>query len=74
MEEKYNKFFFDLVQGIHPYAEEDDSSEGEVTKLTVIPEDLFATWMEYNQSFDQHMYHQNKYGLPDLHCKYGNSA
>jgi hypothetical protein len=38
MEEKYNKFFFDLIRGIHPYEEEDDASEDGVTKVTVIPE------------------------------------
>jgi hypothetical protein len=32
MEEKYNKFYFDLVCGIHPYKEEDDLAESEVTK------------------------------------------
>jgi PAB1-binding protein PBP1 len=31
-EEKYNKFFFDLVHGIHPYEEEEDPSEDEVTR------------------------------------------
>jgi hypothetical protein len=74
MEEKYNKFFFDLIPGIHPYEEDDHSSEDSMTKVTVIPEDLFATRTEYNQSFDQHMYHRNKYGLLDLHFKYGNNA
>jgi hypothetical protein len=43
MEEKYGKFFFHLVCGIHPYEEEDNLAEGEVTKVTVIPEDLFAS-------------------------------
>jgi hypothetical protein len=43
MEEKYNKFFFDLIHGIHPYEEEDPSSDEVVTKVTVIPEDLFTT-------------------------------
>jgi hypothetical protein len=33
MEEKYNKFFFDLVRGIHPYKEEDHSSKEGVTKV-----------------------------------------
>jgi hypothetical protein len=74
MEEKYNKFFFDLIRGIHPYKEEDDSSEDGVTKVTVIPEDLFMTRTEYNQSFDQSVYHRNKYGLPDLRFKYGAHA
>jgi hypothetical protein len=53
MEEKYNKFFFDLIHGIHPYKEEDHSSEDGITKVTVIPEDLFTTRTEYNQSFEQ---------------------
>jgi hypothetical protein len=57
MEEKYNKFFFDLIRGIHPYEEEDHSSDEGVTKVTVIPEDLFATRTEYNQAFDQRVYH-----------------
>jgi hypothetical protein len=74
MEEKYNKFFFDLIHGIHPYEEEDHSSKNDVTKITVIPEDLFATRMKYNQSFDQQVYHRNKYGLPDLRFKYGDNA
>jgi hypothetical protein len=74
MEEKYNKFFFDLIHGIHPYKEEDDSSNEGVTKVTVIPEDLFATPTEYNQAFDQRVYHRNKYGLPDLRFKYGDHA
>jgi hypothetical protein len=74
MEEKYNKFFFDLIRGIHPYEEEDHSSEDGVTKVTVIPEDLFATCTECNQLFDQQVYHRNKYGLPDLRFKYGNNA
>jgi hypothetical protein len=74
MEEKYNKFFFDLIRGIHPYEEEDHSSNEGVTKVTVIPEDLFATSTEYNQAFDQHVYHRNKYGLPDLRFKYGHHA
>jgi hypothetical protein len=74
MEEKYNKFFFDLIRGIHPYEEEDDSSEDGVTKVMVIPDDLFMTRTEYNQSFDQRVYHRNKYGLPDLRFKYGAHA
>jgi hypothetical protein len=74
MEEKYNKFFFNPIRGIHPYDEEDHSSEEGITKVTVIPEDLFTTRTEYNQSFDQRMYHRNKYGLPELRFKYGNSA
>jgi hypothetical protein len=48
MEENYNKFFFDLIRGIHPYEEEDDASEDGITKVTVIPEDLFATCAAYN--------------------------
>jgi hypothetical protein len=43
MEEKYNKFFFDLICGIHPYETEDHPADGEVTKVTLITEDLFAT-------------------------------
>jgi hypothetical protein len=74
MEEKYNNFFFDLIRGIHPYEEDDDASEEGVAKVTVIPEDLFATRTEYNQSFDQHVYHRNKYGLLDLRFKYGDHA
>jgi hypothetical protein len=74
MEEKYNKFFFDLVRGIHPYKEEDHSSEEGVTKVTVIAEDLFATCTDYDQSFDQQVYHRNKYGLPYLCFKYSNNA
>jgi hypothetical protein len=74
MEEKYNKFFFDLIRGIRPYEEEDHSSDEGITKVTVIPEDLFATRTEYNQAFDQRVYHRIKYGLPDLHFKYGHHA
>jgi hypothetical protein len=37
MEEKYNKFFFDLIHGIHPYETEDHLADGEITKVTVIP-------------------------------------
>jgi hypothetical protein len=73
MAEKYNKIVFDLIHGIHPYEEDDQSSDGEVTKV-VIPEDLFATRTDFNQSFDQHVYHRKMYGLPDLHFKYGDSA
>jgi hypothetical protein len=43
MEENYNKFFFDLICGIHPYKTEDHPADGEITKVTVIPEDLFTT-------------------------------
>jgi hypothetical protein len=74
MEEKYNKVFFDLIHGIHPYETEDNPADSEVTKVTVIPEDLFATRTDYNQLFDQRMYHRNKFGLPDLCFKYGDSA
>jgi hypothetical protein len=74
MEEKYNNFFFDLVCGIHPYETKDHPADGKITKVTVIPEDLFATRTDYNQSFNQCEYHRNKYGLPDLHFKYGDSA
>jgi hypothetical protein len=48
MEEKYNKFFFDLIRGIQAYEEEDHSSDEGITKVTVIPEDLFATRTEYS--------------------------
>jgi hypothetical protein len=74
MEEKYNNFFFDLIHGIHPYETEDPFADDEVTKVTVIPEDLFATRTDYNQSFDQRVYRCNKFGLPDLCFKNGDSA
>jgi hypothetical protein len=74
MEEKYNKFFFNLICGIHPHKTDDHLADGKVTKVTVIQENLFATRTDNNQSFDQCVYHRNKYGLPDLHFKYGDSA